>query len=218
MDKMYSDDNLLQLSGLQHLLYCPRQCALAYIEQQWTDNFFTAKGILMHEKAHNNKIERKKNVIIEHDIYVKSYALGLVGKSDIVEFHKFNDGNFVPFPVEYKSGKAKKDNTDKVQLCAYALCLEEMMKIKISKGAIFYGKTRNRLDVEFNENLKSETILLAQEFHSLIDSEVTPQPKYSKKCDNCSLNELCLPKICDDKNNVKKYLENVVKNNNEETI
>jgi CRISPR-associated exonuclease Cas4 len=215
---MYSEDDLLHIRGLQHLLYCKRRCALMFIEQLWEDNFFTAKGILMHEKVHNYKIGRKKNVIIERDIYVKSYALGLVGKSDIIEFHKSNDGNFVPFPVEYKSGKAKNDNTDRVQLCAQALSLEEMMKTKIPRGAIFYGKTRNRLDVEFSENLRNETISLSQEFHSLIDSGITPQPKYSKKCDNCSLNELCLPKICNDRNNVKNYLENVIKNNNEETI
>jgi CRISPR-associated exonuclease Cas4 len=215
---MYSEDNLLQLSGLQHLLYCSRQCALIHTEQLWKDNFFTARGILMHEKAHTDKIEHKKNIVIESDIYVKSYTLGLVGKSDIVEFHKSSSGKLIPFPVEYKSGKAKKDNTDKAQLCAQALCLEEMMKIEISKGAIFYGKTRNRLNVEFDKDLRDETINLAKEFHDLVDSGKTPKAEYSNKCDNCSFNNLCLPKICNDRNNAKKYLQNIIKNNNEETI
>jgi CRISPR-associated exonuclease Cas4 len=207
---MYSEDELLQLSGLQHILYCKRQCALIHIEQLWADNFFTAKGIVMHDKVHTDKIERKKDIIIECDIYIKSYALGLVGKSDIVEFHKAEAGTFIPFPVEYKSGKSKNDNTDKVQLCAQALCLEEMLKMKIPKGAIYYGKTRNRLEVEFNDVLRSETIALAKEFHKLIESGITPKPEYSKKCDNCSFKDLCLPEIFDRKKSVKEYLKNII--------
>lgn len=207
---MYSEDDLLQLSGLQHLLYCTRQCALAYMELQWADNFFTAKGIVMHEKVHENKYESKKDVRIERDIYIKSYALGLVGKSDVVEFRKSEDGKLIPFPVEYKSGKAKNDNTDKVQLCAQALCLEEMLKIFIPKGAIYYGKTRNRLDVEFDESLRNETIALAKEFHSLIESGITPKPEYSKKCDNCSFKELCLPEIFGKEKSVKAYLQKII--------
>jgi len=207
---VYSEDDLLQLSGLQHLLYCTRQCALAYMELQWADNFFTAKGIVMHEKVHENKYESKKDVRIERDIYIKSYALGLVGKSDVVEFRKSEDGKLIPFPVEYKSGKAKNDNTDKVQLCAQALCLEEMLKIFIPKGAIYYGKTRNRLDVEFDESLRNETIALAKEFHSLIESGITPKPEYSKKCDNCSFKELCLPEIFGKEKSVKAYLQKII--------
>nr|BAV59383.1 CRISPR-associated protein cas4 [Candidatus Endomicrobium trichonymphae] len=169
----------------------------------------------MHDKVHTEKIERKKGVIIERDIYLKSYKLGLIGKSDVVEFHKSGD-KLIPFPVEYKSGKAKSDNTDKVQLCAQALCLEEMMNVTIENGAIFYGKTRNRLNVEFDKSLRKETFALAQEFHSLVDGRETPKPEYSKKCDNCSLKELCLPEIFDRQKSVKKYLKEIV--NNEKTI
>ena len=209
---MYSEDELLQLSGLQHLLYCKRQCALIHIERLWADNFFTAKGIVMHERAHEDKYERKKNVRIERGIYIKSYALGLVGKSDVVEFHNSEDGKQIPFPVEYKSGKAKNDNTDKVQLCAQALCLEEMLKISVPKGAIYYGKTRNRSDVDFGESLRNETILLSKEFHNLIESGLTPKPEYSKKCDHCSFNELCLPEIVGKRQSVKEYLKHIVEN------
>jgi CRISPR-associated exonuclease Cas4 len=211
---MYSGNDLLSISGLQHILYCKRQCALIHIEQLWTDNYFTAKGILMHEKVHEEKIERKKGVIIERDIYIKSYELGLVGKSDVVEFHK-SGTKLIPYPVEYKSGKAKNDNTDKVQLCAQAMCLEEMMKISIPQGAIFYGKTRNRLNVEFDKNLREETIRLSKDFHSLIDSGETPKPEYSKKCDNCSFQEICLPRITGKNSTVKKYLRDIM---NEKTI
>ncbi len=169
----------------------------------------------MHDKVHTEKIEHKKGVVIERDIYLKSYELGLIGKSDVVEFHKV-ESKLIPFPVEYKSGKAKIDNTDKVQLCAQALCLEEMMNVTVKKGAIFYGKTCNRLNVEFNESLREETFTLAQGFHSLVDSRETPKPEYSKKCDNCSFKELCLPEIFDRQKSVRKYLKEIV--NNEKTI
>ncbi|AKL98462.1 CRISPR-associated protein Cas4 [Endomicrobium proavitum] len=212
---MYLEDDLLQLSGLQHLLYCSRQCALAYMELQWADNFFTAKGILMHDKAHSDKREVKNGVVIERDIYIKSYALGLVGKSDIVEFHK-SGAQLIPFPVEYKSGKAKNDNTDKVQLCAQALCLEEMLKIEIPSGAIFYGKTKNRLNVEFDNALREETINLAKDFHNLIESGITPKAQASTKCNNCSFKELCLPELTSGKKSAKKYLQSIVTENNTE--
>ncbi|BAV58777.1 CRISPR-associated protein Cas4 [Endomicrobiia bacterium] len=212
---MYCEDDLLHIRGVQQLSYCKRRCALLFIEQQWSDNFFTAKGIVMHDKAHVEKIEHKKGVVIERDIYLKSYELGLIGKSDVVEFHR-SGNKLIPFPVEYKSGKAKSDNVDKVQLCAQALCLEEMMNVTIESGAIFYGKTRNRLNVEFNKSLREETFALAQEFHSLVDSRETPKPEYSKKCYNCSFEELCLPEIFDKQKSVKKYLKKIV--NNEKTI
>jgi CRISPR-associated exonuclease Cas4 len=213
---MYLEDELLQLAGLQHILYCKRQCALIHIEQLWEDNYFTAKGIVMHEKVHSDKIERKKGVIIERDIYVKSYRLGLVGKSDVVEFHKTSNCITTPFPVEYKSGKVKNDDTDKVQLCAQAMCLEEMMKVDIRVGAIYYGKTRNRLDVEFSKELREKTITLAREFHKLIESGITPKAEYSKKCDNCSFKELCLPEIFNKRKSVKKYLEEIVQTQEDE--
>ncbi|MCA6073157.1 MAG: CRISPR-associated protein Cas4 [Endomicrobium sp.] len=212
---MYCEDDLLHIRGLYQLSYCKRRCALLFIEQQWADNFFTAKGTVMHDKVHTEKIERKKGIIIERDIYIKSYNLGLIGKGDVVEFHK-SEGRLVPFPIEYKSGKAKSDNTDKVQLCAQAVCLEEMMNITIESGALFYGKTRNRLNVEFDKPLRDETYALAQEFHALVDSGETPKPEYSKKCDNCSFKELCLPEIFDRKKSVKKYLKEMI--NNEEII
>ncbi len=206
---MYSDDDLLHIRGLQQILYCKRRCALLFLEQLWADNFFTAKGIVMHDKAHENKYEYKKGVIIERDVYLKSYALGLVGKSDVIEFHKSENG-LIPFPVEYKSGKAKNDNTDKVQLCAQALCLEEMLNISIFKGALYYGKTHNRLEVDFDKSLRDETISLSKEFHDLMESKITPKAEYSKKCDNCSFKELCLPEIFGKKRSVKEYLKNII--------
>jgi CRISPR-associated exonuclease Cas4 len=207
---MYSEENLLQLSGLQHIIYCPRQCALIHVEQQWDDNYFTARGILMHDKVHCEKMERKKGVIIERSIYLKSYELGLVGKSDVVEFHKTKEGTFMPFPIEYKSGKAKKDDSDRVQLCAQAMCLEEMMNVKISQGAFFYGKTKNRLIVDFDDSLRSKTISTSRHYHELIESGETPKAEYNRKCDNCSIKEICLPKTFN-KTSVKQYLTEIIK-------
>jgi CRISPR-associated exonuclease Cas4 len=206
---MYLEEELLSLSGLQHILYCKRQCSLIHIEQQWADNFFTAKGIIMHNKVHEEKIERKKGVIIERDMYLKSFSLGLVGKTDVVEFHKSGNKS-IPFPVEYKSGKAKNDDTDKVQLCAQAMCLEEMMNITITQGAIFYGKTRSRLPVEFDKALREETIALSKEFHNLVKSGITPRAEYSKKCDNCSFKDLCLHEIINKRKTVRQYLQEVI--------
>jgi len=211
---MYSEDDLLPLTGLQNMLYCKRRCALKHIEQAWADNFFTAKGSVMHDKVHKEKSEYRKGVIIERSVFIRSYKLGLKGKSDVVEFHKSGD-KFIPFPVEYKSGRAKADNTDKVQLCAQAMCFEEMMNVKIEDGAIFYGKTRNRLNVKLDESLREETSYLAQEFHSLVGIGKTPKEEYSKKCDNCSLKELCLPEIFT-KKSVKKYLAEII--NDEKAI
>ncbi len=206
---MYKDDDLLQLSGLQHLLYCPRQCALAYMELEWEDNYFTAVGVVMHENVHSEKIERRKNVVVERDIYLKSYQLGLVGKSDVVEFHRHGT-QMVPFPIEYKSGKPKADDVDKVQLCAQALCLEEMMNLEVPSGAIFYGKTRNRLDVVFDKDLRGKTSELALEFHHLIESKITPKPHYSSKCDNCSFKDICLPGALSGKKTVNQYLRDII--------
>jgi CRISPR-associated exonuclease Cas4 len=141
----------------------------------------------------------------------------LIGKSDVVEFHKAGDKDKkrIPFPVEYKSGKAKNDNTDKVQLCAQAICLEEMLNVEIEQGALFYGKTRDRLNVVFDKNLRDETEMLAQEFHELIEKGITPKPEFSKKCSNCSFKDLCLPDIINKQKSVKQYLREII---NEEIV
>ncbi|HDZ02544.1 MAG TPA: CRISPR-associated protein Cas4, partial [Nitrospirae bacterium] len=139
--KPYTEDNLLPLSALQHLLFCERQCALIHIEQAWGENLFTAEGRIMHDRVDTAKHETRRNIRTEFGVPLRSLRLGLIGKADAVEFHK--RGNmWHPFPVEYKRGKPKQDNSDKVQLCAQALCLEEMMNVEIPKGALFYGKTR----------------------------------------------------------------------------
>jgi CRISPR-associated exonuclease Cas4 len=194
------------LSALQHYAYCPRQCALIHIEQAWSENVFTAEGKIMHEKADSNKFESRGNVRINYSVPLRSLRLGLIGKADVVEFHKTNDGRWLPFPVEYKRGKPKADNCDRVQLCAQAICLEEMLNVEIPEGALFYGQTRRREDVVFDVELRREAEDIAMKVHELIESGITPKAEYSPKCESCSLLSLCLPKTCGKAKSVSKYL------------
>ena len=192
-EKNYETDDLVMLSALNHYMYCPRRCALIHIEQLWSENLFTAEGRILHDKADSNKFESRGNIRIDYSVPLRSLRLGLVGKADVVEFHKHGD-MWIPFPVEYKRGKPKMDDCDKVQLCAQAICLEEMLNIEIREGALFYGQTRRREDVVFDENLRRETEEAAKKVHELIKSGITPKAEYSKKCERCSLLHLCLPK------------------------
>lgn len=212
----YTEDELLPLSGLQHLIFCERQCALIHIEQAWVENRLTAEGRIMHEWVDSKDCESRGNVRIEYSIPLRSLRLGLVGKADVVEFHrkpipgKEKHKIWVPFPVEYKRGKPKKDNSDKVQLCAQALCLEEMMKIEIPEGALFYGKTRRRLDIPFGIAMRQETEDAAKQLHDLFESGRTPRPVYTKKCDRCSFIDTCLPKALGKTRSVDNYLLQVI--------
>jgi len=205
---MYSDSDLLPLSGLQHLIFCERQCALIHIEHIWSENIFTAEGRVLHEKAHEPGIERHKGLKIARELLLKSMKLGLSGKADIVEFHR-EGKNWRPFPVEYKHGKPKKNRCDEVQLCAQAMCLEEMLELDIPEGAIFYGKTRRRFPVKFDEPLRSLTIETAAAYHRLIESGITPPARYSKRCDACSLKFICQPKGTAHRS-VARYLANIM--------
>src|SRR3990172_3062689 len=190
-DKM---DDLVFLSALNHYIYCPRRCALIHIEQLWDENMFTAEGRIMHDKVDTANRESRGNVRIEYGVPMRSLRLGLIGKADVVEFHKHGE-KWIPFPVEYKRGKSKLDNCDRVQLCAQAICLEEMMNIEIPDGALFYGQTRRREDVKFDSPLRKETEEAARRLHELIASSITPKAEYSKKCERCSLVDRCLPKV-----------------------
>ncbi len=189
-----SPDDLIQLSSLQHFVFCPRQCALIHIEQLWDENLFTAEGRIMHERVDQSNRESRGNIRIDYGVPIRSLRLGIVGKADVVEFHRHGE-KWMPLPVEYKRGKPKIDNCDRVQICAQAICLEEMLDVEIKAGAIFYGKTRRRSDVIFDEKLRIETEQTAMKVRELIESGITPKAEYSKKCKMCSLSNLCLPQI-----------------------
>lgn len=210
----YTEEDLLPLSGLQHLLFCERQCALIHVEQAWFENVLTAEGRIMHQKVHESDREERGKIRVEYAMPLRSLKLGLVAKTDVVEFHRIEGEKreeWHPFPVEYKHGKPKKDNSDKVQLCAQAMCLEEMLGVEIKEGAIFYGKIRRRQDVVFDEALRAETMETARKFHELVGSGLTPKGEYKTRCKNCSLMDLCLPKTTGKRRSIKGYLERAVK-------
>jgi len=207
---MYAEDDFIPLSALQHMAFCPRQCALIHIEQAWSENRLTAEGRLMHERAHEEGEESRGDLRIARAVMLRSFRLGLIGMADVVEFHRMEDGRWQPFPVEYKRGKPKMDDCDKVQLCAQAICLEEMLSVEIPGGALFYGKTRRRLDVAFDADLRRKTEAIARQTHELIASGRTPPPVYGKYCESCSLIEGCLPKKMQKKRPVKAYLSRML--------
>lgn len=203
-------EELIMISALQHFVFCPRQCALIHIEQVWDENRFTAEGKIMHEHVHEQGNESRGNIKIGRGIPLRSLRLGLVGVADVVEFHRIDKNLWQPFPVEYKRGKPKPDNSDLVQLCAQAICLEEMLSMPVPKGALFYGRTRRRLDVTFDEALRNKTEVAAREAHDLIESGVTPPPVYSKRCESCSLIGECMPKKMEKQVSVKRYLKHII--------
>lgn len=191
---IYSDADLLPLSALQHFVYCRRQCALIHLEQQWTENRFTAEGRAQHDRVDRPEHETRDGIRYEYAVLLRSLKLGLIGKADVVEFHE-NEGTLRVFPVEHKRGRPKPTHCDWVQLCAQALCLEEMLKVEIPEGAIFYGQPRRRQAVDFSPELRAETEQTARALHEMMASGMTPLAEYEqKKCDACSLKETCLPK------------------------
>lgn len=188
---MHAEDNLIAISALQHWLYCPRQCALIHVEQAWAENRFTAEGKVMHARAHDGPDESRPGIRITRGMPVRSLRLGISGQCDIVEFH--TDGRVLP--VEYKRGKPKAHRADEVQLCAQALCLEEMLGIEVTRGALYYGERHRRTDVEFDAELRQLVESTAAAVHDCFNAGTTPQAEYDpRRCDACSLIDQCQPK------------------------
>ena len=200
---VYDEEEYLQLSGIQHFCFCRRQWALIHIEQQWQENLRTAEGAILHEKAHEGSNEKRGDVLIVRSLQVASPSLGLRGTCDVVEFHRdpggvriFGwDGKYLPLPVEYKRGSPKQDESDAAQLCAQAICLEEMLYCSIKKGFLFYGETRRRCEVLFDQSLRERITGFAAEMHELYRRRYTPAVKPFKGCRACSLADLCLPRL-----------------------
>lgn len=205
---MYTEDDLLPLSGLQHLLFCERQCALIHVEGQWAENRLTAEGAVAHERVHGGGGRSTPGVRTAFALHLRSLALGLSGVADAVEFHQAAPGEpWRPFPVEHKRGRPKKNGADRVQLCAQAICLEEMLGVSVPAGALFYGQTRRRQEVAFDLDLREETAAAALHFHELVDAGHTPPAEYApEKCDACSLIALCQPKATRQGRGVRAYL------------
>ena len=199
-ERVYKDSELLQLSAIQHLLFCERQCALIHIEGLWEENYFTAQGRNLHKRVDQGGTRPGNDIRVEYGLMLRSYALGLYGKADAVEFVRktANGGEiWTPRPVEYKRGRPKAETLDwdRVQLCAQAICLEEQLGTPVKYGFLFYRKTRRREKVPFDRKLRQKTADSAKRLHELIFSGITPPPSRSSKCSRCSMKDLCMPEI-----------------------
>lgn len=228
---MYTEDELRPISALQHLLFCERQCALIHIEQVWAENRFTAEGNQLHKKAHDGKPETRDGVRITRGLPLHSFRWGLVGQADVIHWQppadQFRAGvslakllrsatpeqrrDWLITPVEYKRGKPKKNDCDRVQLCAQALCLEEMLDVVIPSGDLFYGEKRRRVAVAFDEGLRETTCRAASRLHELLSTGVTPIAKKEKKCDTCSLLPICMPAAVS-RASAKRYFDRCLDN------
>ena len=204
MKPEYTSDELLPLSGIQHFLFCRRQWALIHVEQQWHENVLTAEGRLLHRKVDDPFFtETRGERITARAVPVASYQLGLSGVCDVVEFIQSPDGVklpgraelFLPAPVEYKRGHPKPEPVDEAQLCAQAMCLEEMLAVHIPAGWLYYGETRHRTAVELTAELRELVRQMAAEMHAYFARGYTPKVKMSKACKACSLAEICLPAL-----------------------
>jgi CRISPR-associated exonuclease Cas4 len=211
----FSEDEFLAISGIQHYAFCPRQWALIHIENIWEENYLTATGRVLHNKAHDmNQTEKRGNTIIVRALNISSRTLGIFGECDVVEFHfdknginLFNfDGKYTPYPIEYKRGKPKVDECDRLQLCAQAMCLEEMLNCQVQEGAIFYGQLKHRETVTLDQYLKEKVRLISEEMHNLFKRQYIPQSKSGKHCISCSLKDICLPRLSNNKS-AQKYIE-----------
>jgi len=217
----YNEEDYLNIAGLQHFAFCRRQWALIHIEQQWQENLRTIEGQILHERAHDRyAVEKRGDVIISRGMAVFSRTLGINGVCDIVELHKSCDGVkiigreglYKPVPVEYKRGNPKEDDCDAVQLCAQAMCLEEMLLCEIPKGYLFYGETNHRQMVELSQTLRDKVRSMLIEMHAFYDRRYTPKVKPTKSCKACSLYEICMPKLC--KNlSVSQYIRDNIRIN-----
>lgn len=211
--KDYKEEDYLMLSGIQHFVFCRRQWALIHIENQWDDNLRTVEGNIMHNRAHDGPtLESRKDVILSREMRVFSRRLGISGICDVVEFKRCDitlenavtlfgrDGKYTVVPVEYKHGEPKVNNADRMQLVAQIICLEEMLATTIGYGYLYYGKTKRREKIVVDDLIRNAVQETVAEMHSYYDRKYTPKVKWSKSCNACSLNNICVPKLMKNKN------------------
>ena len=216
---MYAEEDYLMLSGIQHFGFCRRQWALIHIEQQWAENYRTTAGELMHKKAHDEgSFEKRGDLLTIRGLRIVSRELGVSGQCDVVEFRQADhgidlfgyEGKWTPVPVEYKRGAPKEHQADELQLCAQAICLEEMFQTSISEGFLFYGENRRRSHVEFSDELRQNVRKMTKEMHEMFRRGYTPSVKPTKRCRACSLENLCIPKL-QKARKVRDYIEESIK-------
>lgn len=212
---MYEEEDYLMLSGIQHYKFCKRQWCLIHIEQQWSENQWTAEGQILHNKSDNPYIkEKRKNVFYSRAMPVSSSELGLFGILDVVEFIKNDEGievpgktgRWQPIIVEFKRGKRKSDDRDILQLAAQVMCLEESLNTKITYSYLYYNQTKTRLLVNIDEPLRNTTKIVANEMHTLYKTKNTLDAEYNKNCKECSLVNICMPRLTKKKVNIENYI------------
>ncbi len=220
MTSEYTPDDLLPLSGIQHFLFCRRQWALIHVETQWRENALTAEGRIMHQRVDDPFFTETRNgVVIARAVPIASYTLGLSGVCDVVEFTASPDGVklpnrpglYRPAPVEYKRGRPKREPVDEAQLCAQAMCLEEMLPVEIPRGFLYYGQTRHREEVELTPALRQLVRDMSAEMHAYFERGYTPRVKPFKGCRSCSLADVCLPVLQENVIAASKYIEQNLK-------
>lgn len=214
-----SAEDYLMISGIQHFEFCKRQWALIHVEQQWEENVRTIEGKSLHEKADQPFIREKRgNKLVVRGMPIKSHALKITGVCDVVEFVKDEEGielsgsngKYLPFPVEYKRGKPKRNDADILQLAAQAMCLEEMLVCEINKGFMYYHEIRKRLEVLITPQLRKKVKSITDEMHSFYDRKYTPKVKTGAHCKSCSLQNICLPALLN-RQSVKSYIDRMIR-------
>ncbi|HVJ48739.1 CRISPR-associated protein Cas4 [Desulfitobacterium sp.] len=213
MIKTYSEDDLLSLSGIQHFAFCERQWALIHVENQWAENVRTVEGQQLHERVDDPYFtETRNDVKVVRSAPLISWQLGFYGIADVVEYSRLPESQkYTEITiVEYKRGKPKSDARDEVQLCAQAMCLEEMTGTQIEFGFLFYGETKRRQMVNFNEELRKQVMELSEKMHELFEKGITPLPIKARKCNNCSLKDLCLPALGKNPKKATKYISSLI--------
>lgn len=217
---VYSENDYLMLSGIQHFQFCKRQWSLIHIEQQWSDNEATTHGQILHKKADDPYIKEKRNdVIISRAIHVSSKELGLYGILDVVEYHKDESGielngrsgKWLPIIVEYKRGKDKKDIYDIVQLVAQVICLEETLECTIEYSYLYYHRINQKKRIEITTELRKEVVSLASQMHEYYEQKVIPKAEYFKNCQLCSLVDICMPRLSKKNRNIDNYIFHALK-------
>ncbi len=207
LKNMFTEEDLIMISALQHYVYCPRQCALIHVEDVWHENVFTVRGDILHEKVDTDTYETRGTKKTVRGLRIHSFKYGIVGRCDVVEFRETKAGEEV-LPVEFKSGEPKENISDKVQLCAQALCLEEMLNTTITRGTFFYGKIRRRDIIEIDKKLRSQTEEIIDAVRDIISKKAVPVAEYAAKCRNCSLYSICQPKAMNRKK-LNKYMNDL---------
>jgi CRISPR-associated exonuclease Cas4 len=213
---MFSDDDLLPISGLQHLTFCERQWVLIHMECEWDENELTVEGKQLHEFVHEQGSGSRSGVLMVCGLRLRSLEYGLTGVADLVEFHKSEDGavveghsgRWMPYPVEYKRGRKRYDHADEMQLCAQIACLEEMFSLDIPSGAIFYGQPRRRYEMDASDSMMNELKEACARARDLYDHKSKPRPNIGKHCQNCSLVIQCMPDVISNDRSLR-YVEGI---------